>query len=189
MRMRVKPLLLVAALIIPANGVRADSITETVGPSGADFTSLGAAAAAEDPANTYTINMAPGTYTDDFAVFNAPTVLNAVGVTIQTTQPPPNEKGVLTTVFPLTVNGLSLIATPDLGPDSLGSGIPASDGGNSSAIREQANGPNTLIVNGALIENFQMGILKQSGFCRDVSEVLPRPRQRSWQGSRTKRPI
>jgi hypothetical protein len=149
-----RPLLLATALAIPASAVHATSVNVTVGPGG-DFASLGAAAAAEDAANTYTINMAPGTYTDDFAVFNAPTVLNAVGVTIETDTPPPNLKGVLTTVFRLTVNGLSLIGSPS-------SGIPDSLGGNSSAIREQANGTNTLTVDGVLIEGFQEGILTGS---------------------------
>jgi hypothetical protein len=162
MRARVQLLLLAAALIISAKGVHADVITETVGPTGANFTSLGAAAAAEVSTNSYIINMASGTYTNDFAVFNAATTLNATGVTIMTNEPPPNQKGVLTTIFPLTVNGLSLIGTPDTGPNSLGSGIPAGAGGNSSAIREQANGANTLTVNNALIEGFQMGILTSS---------------------------
>jgi hypothetical protein len=160
-RIRAGQLLLAAGLVpafagIAAHTTWADVIPpETVGPGG-NFTSLAAAAAAEVSTNSYTITIIPGTYVNDFAVFNAATVLNATGVTIMTNQPPPNEKGVLTTIFPLTVNGLSLIGTPDLGPNSLGSGIPASDGGNSSAIREQANGANTLIVNGALIEGFQI---------------------------------
>ena len=162
MRTRVQLLWLAAALMMSAKGVRADVIIETVGPTGANFTSLGAAAAAEVSTNSYIINMAPGTYTNDFAVFNAATTLNATGVIIMTNEPPPNEKGVLTTIFPLTVNGLSLIGTPDTGPNSLGSGIPANQGGNSSAIREQANGANTLTVNNALIQGFQMGILTSS---------------------------
>jgi hypothetical protein len=37
--------------------------------------------------------MASGTYTNDFAVFNAATTLNATGVTIMTNEPPPNQKG------------------------------------------------------------------------------------------------
>jgi hypothetical protein len=126
--------------LIWAGPAAAAVITETVG-SGGTFTTLAAAAAAEVSTNSYIINIASGTYVDDFAVLNAAIVLNATGVTIMTDKPPPNEKGVLTTTFPLTVNGLSLIGTPDLGPGNLGSGIPHQDGGNSSAIREQANGP------------------------------------------------
>jgi len=72
--------------------------------------------------------------------------------------PPPNDKGVFTTVNPLTVNGLTFTATPDSGPNSLGSGIGAALGYNSSAIREQANGPNTLTLNGVTISKFQMGV-------------------------------
>jgi hypothetical protein len=67
MRARAQLLLLAGALIISATGVHADVITETVGPTGANFTSLGAAAAAEVSSNSYIINIAPGTYTNDFA--------------------------------------------------------------------------------------------------------------------------
>jgi hypothetical protein len=152
--------LFAAAIAVPCN---AASFTLAVGPS-ETYQTLGAAARAEVAGNSYTINMDPGTYSDadEFAEFVAPTVLNAVGVTITTTTPPPNLKGVLTTTFPLTVNGLTFIATPDLGPNNLGSGISAADGGNSSAIREQSNTANTLIVNGVTIENFQEGILTGS---------------------------
>lgn len=171
--MRVRVLLLWVALMISANGVRAGAITETVDPSNpADFATIGAAAAAEVAGNTYTINVAPGTYTNDFSVFNAATTVNASGATIATNVPPPNEKGVFTTVFPLVVNGLSFIGVQDTGPNSLGSGIPAADGGNSSAIREQANGPNVLTLKGVTIEGFQMGVLTSSNSGSTYQDVV-----------------
>lgn len=146
----------VAAVLVMTTPASAASVTLAVGPNEA-YATLGAAARAEVAGNSYTINMDPGIYGDgdEFAEFVAPTVLNAVGVTITTTSPSPNLKGVLTTTFPLTVNGMTFIAGP-------GSGISTADGGNSSAIREQSNTANTLIVNGVTIENFQEGILTGS---------------------------
>src|SRR6516162_490001 len=156
-------LLGVAAIGCGAGHAQASAITLTVDPSvAADFATIGAAVATEVAGNTYTVNVAPGNYTNDFAVFNAATVVNASGVTDSTNMPPPNDKGVFTTVNPLTVNGLTFTATPDTGPNSLGSGIGAALGYNSSAIREQANGPNTLTLNGVTISNFQMGVLTSS---------------------------
>ena len=150
------------------------SVIQTVGP-GEKFASLSDAAAMQNPADSYTINMDPGTYLDEFAVFNAPTVINGVGVTIMTDTAPPNLKGVLTTIFPLTVNGISFIGTPYLSDNSLGSGISLANGANSSAIREQSNGANTLSLNGVTIENFQMGVLTGSdtgSIYQDVVSII-----------------
>ena len=159
MHIRAGLLLGVAAIGCGAGHAQASAITLTVDPSvAADFATIGAAVATEVAGNTYTVNVAPGNYTNDFAVFNAATVVNASGVTDSTNMPPPNDKGVFTTVNPLTVNGLTFTATPDSGPNSLGSGIGAALGYNSSAIREQANGPNTLTLNGVTISKFQMGV-------------------------------
>jgi hypothetical protein len=155
--------LAVPLLLGMIGAAQAAPITETVGAGPGNFASIGAAANAETAGNTYTINLGSGvTYANDFAVFNAPTVVNGNGSMVSTTQPPPNLKGVFTTTNPLTVNNLSFAATPDTGPASLGSGIGAADGYNSSAIREQANGPNTLNLSGVTISNFQMGVLTSS---------------------------
>ena len=166
-------LLGVAAIGCGAGHAQASAITLTVDPSvAADFATIGAAVATEVAGNTYTVNVAPGNYTNDFAVFNAATVVNASGVTDSTNMPPPNDKGVFTTVNPLTVNGLTFTATPDTGPNSLGSGIGAALGYNSSAIREQANGPNTLTLNGVTISNFQMGVLTASNTGSTYQDVV-----------------
>jgi len=117
---------------------------------------------------SYTFNLITGTtFTDTqaFAVFAADTTINGNGDTLQASQPPSNEKGVLTTTSPLSVNNLSIIGIPGIGmvgvPGS-GSGISAIDGGNSSAIREQANSANTLNLTGVTISGFQMGVLTGS---------------------------
>ena len=154
-------LLLAAALLILASTARAAPIIENVAPGG-----LSLAAQNEDPTQTYVFNLQAGaTYNNDFAVLNANTTINGNGATLQATEPPNNEKGVLTTVFPLAVNNLTITGTPGIGTIGVpgsGSGIPAVDGGNSSAIREQANGVNTLSLNGVVISGFQMGVLTGS---------------------------
>ena len=131
--------------------------------------------ASEVAGNSYTFNLITGTtFTDTqaFAVFAADTTINGNGDTLQASQPPSNEKGVLTTTSPLSVNNLSIIGTPGIGmvgvPGS-GSGISAIDGGNSSAIREQANGANTLNLTGVTISGFQMGVLTGSDSGKTIS--------------------
>lgn len=146
--------LVLAVSLVLANQASAASFTLPVGP-GETYATLGGAALAEVAGNSYTINMDPGTYTDgDPVVFVAPTVINAIGVTIIPPGPPQNLKGWITTNFPLTVNGLTIIG--------INTAISEADGGNASAIREQSDTINTLTVNGATIQGFQDGILTGS---------------------------
>ena len=143
-----------AAELALAGPASAQVITLTVGPGG-DFATLGAMAQAQVAGNTYVVTIVPGTYTDDFAVFQADTVLNGTGVTEIADTQPPNLKGLFTTTFSLTVNGMALIALPGFGIDS-------SLGGNAALIREQSNGATQLNLNDAVIEGGQMGILTGS---------------------------
>ena len=146
--------LLLAAGLAFACPAHAQMIQLTVGPGG-DFATLGAMAQAQISGNTYVVTIVPGTYVDDFAVFQADTVLNGAGVTEIADTQPPNLKGLFTTTFSLTVNDMALIAQP-------GFGIASSLGGNAALIREQSNGATQLNVNDAVIEGGQMGILTGS---------------------------
>ena len=146
--------LLLAAGLAFACPAHAQMIQLTVGPGG-DFATLGAMAQAQISGNTYVVTIVPGTYVDDFAVFQADTVLNGTGVTEIADTQPPNLKGLFTTTFSLTVNDMALIAQPGFGIDS-------SLGGNAALIREQSNGATQLNVNDAVIEGGQMGILTGS---------------------------
>ena len=56
-----------------------------------------------------------------------------------------------------------------VGVPGSGSGISAIDGGNSSAIREQANSANTLNLTGVTISGFQMGVLTGSDSGKTIS--------------------
>lgn len=150
---RVSGLWLAAGLAC-ASPASAQVINLTVGPGG-DFASLGALANAQIAGNTYVVTIVPGTYVDDFAVFQADTVLNGAGVTEIADIQPPNLKGLFTTTFSLTVNGMALVALPGFGIDS-------SLGGNAALIREQSNGATQLNLNDAVIEGGQMGILTGS---------------------------
>ena len=143
-----------AAGLVCASPASAQVINLTVGPGG-DFASLGALANAQIAGNTYVVTIVPGAYVDDFAVFQADTVLNGAGVTEIADTQPPNLKGLFTTTFSLTVNGMALVALPGFGIDS-------SLGGNAALIREQSNGATQLNLNDAVIEGGQMGILTGS---------------------------
>jgi hypothetical protein len=155
-RLGILAVILAAAGMIPANGVHAQSTITLTVPS-VQTPTLGGpvpgAAASETAGNSYIINIAPGTYSEDSAIFNAPTVINAVGVTI-TAGPPTNFKALLTTTFPLTVNGMTMVCS--------GCALAENLGGNGAAVREQANGANTLVLNGVTIVGFQDGVLTGS---------------------------
>jgi hypothetical protein len=59
------------------NARAAAIIILTVDPfSVGDFSTTGAAVATEVAGNSYTIDVAPGTYMNDFSVFSSPTVIN-----------------------------------------------------------------------------------------------------------------
>ena len=93
MRMRVERLLLAAGLTIAANAAPATAwIIETVGP-GKQFPTISAAVGAQTASNLYEIDVAAGTYQNDFSVITNPTDIEAKGgpVILQATVPPPNE--------------------------------------------------------------------------------------------------
>ena len=154
MRMRVERLLLAAGLTIAANAAPATAwIIETVGP-GKQFPTISAAVGAQTASNLYEIDVAAGTYQNDFSVITNPTDIEAKGgpVILQATVPPPNEKGIITTTTTLIVNGLTF----------EGAAIPTADGGNGSGIRDQSNGATSLtILNSKFIGN-QEGVLTGS---------------------------
>jgi hypothetical protein len=148
-------LALAASLIIAAVGAQAAPITLTVAPSGAEFTRLGNAIASETAGNTYTIQIAAGTYPDDFSTVNQPTSIIAIGGTaiLQANIPPPDLKGIITTNTSLSVNGLTF----------QGAAISQADGANAAGIRDQSTGQTTLHVENSSFIGNQNGILTASG--------------------------
>jgi hypothetical protein len=149
-------LLLAAGLIISANGVSANVITLTVGPTG-QYASINAATSFADADtnlnNSYDILVAPGTYTNDFSNVTRPMTIEAATpgsqVLLLATVPPPNLKAIIWTDSSLTVNGLTF----------QGAAIPSSDGGNGAGIRDQSEGPTSLIVENSKFLNNQEGLL------------------------------
>jgi hypothetical protein len=150
--MRRERLLLAAGLTVSATGAHA-WIIETVGPHG-EFLTISAAVNAETAGHLYTIDVAAGTYQNDFPVISQTTEIDAIGgpVTLLATEPPPNEKGIITTTASLTVNGLTL----------MGAAIPDADGGNGSGIRDQSNTATSLVVENSKFIGNQEGILTGS---------------------------
>jgi hypothetical protein len=142
---------LVAATILSGLSVAAQAvpITYTVGSgSGFDFATISAAVNAETAGNTYTINVAPGTYTNDFPVIKQPTDIEATPGTVTLSATVTNDQGIIETFAPLTVNGLTI----------TGAMASAGSGGPAAAIRDHNAGGGNLIVSNSLIENSQNGI-------------------------------
>jgi DNA-binding transcriptional regulator YdaS (Cro superfamily) len=155
-----KPMLkpLVAATILSGLSVAAQAmpITYTVGSGGGfQFATISAAVNNETAGNTYTINVSPGTYLNDFSVINQPTDIEAAGpgVILQATVPIPNSQGIIETFANLTVNGLTIIGALASDPNSSAAAIRDHNDGSANA--------NTLIVENSLIENSQNGIQTQ----------------------------
>jgi hypothetical protein len=90
--MRLERLLLAAGLTVWATGADA-WIIETVGPNG-QFPTISAAVNAQTAGHLYEIDVAAGTYQNDFSVITNPTDIEAKGgpVTLLATVPPPNLK-------------------------------------------------------------------------------------------------
>jgi hypothetical protein len=145
---------LVAAIVLSGLSIAAQAapITYTVGSGGGfDFATISAAANAETAGNTYTINVAPGTYTNDFPVINQPTDIEATGPGVMLKATAANDQGIIETFANLTVNGLTI----------TGAFTNPGAGDNAAAIRDHNNGSanaNTLIVTNSVIENSQDGI-------------------------------
>ena len=150
--MQVGLLLSAVGLIISANGARASQITYTVDPnapvSATNFQTIIAAVNAETGGNTYTINVSPGTYLNDFPVINQPSDIEATGLGVILQATVTNDQGIIETFAPLTVNGLTI----------TGAMASAGSGGPAAAIRDHNDGGGNLIVSNSLIENSQNGV-------------------------------
>ena len=96
-------LLLAAAGLTLYSGSASAWLIETVGPIG-QFPTISAAVKAQTAGNLYEIDVAAGTYPNDFSVITNPTDIEAKGpVILQATMPPPNENGIITTTTTLIV--------------------------------------------------------------------------------------
>jgi hypothetical protein len=168
MTIRIGVLLAMLVTGVTAVQVDAGTITLIVGPGG-QYQSISAAVAAANadanPNNYYDIQVAPGTYTNDFPTVTRPMTIEVdplragSPVVLKATVPLPNQKGIILTVASLTVDGLTF----------TGAMIDNSLGGNGAGIRDQNTGsPASLIVrNSSFIDN-QEGIL--TGY--DTSETI-----------------
>ena len=144
-----------AALAIAAPPTEAETKILTVGTSGSSqYRTISAAVAAADAdsnaQNYYDIQVAPGTYTNDFSVVTRPMTVEVdrrrAGnpVLVKATVPLP------LTFASLTVDGLTI----------MGAMIDNSLGGNGAGIRDQnAAGGTALMVRNSVFINNQEGIL------------------------------
>jgi hypothetical protein len=133
----------------------------TVGSSGNfQYRMISAAVAAADadsnPSNYYDIQVAPGTYTNDFSVVTRPMTIEVdphkAGnpVLLEAIVPLPNQKGIILTFASLAVDGLTFI----------GAMIDNSLGGNGAGIRDQNTAAGaTLMVRNCVFTKNQEGIL------------------------------
>jgi hypothetical protein len=153
--------LLACAAATSAMPARAETKILTVGTSGNfQYRSISAAVAAADadgnPHSYYDIQVAPGTYINDFSVVTRPMTIEVdprrAGnpVRLEATVPLPNQKGIILTFASLTVGGLTF----------MGAMIDNSLGGNGAGIRDQNTAAGaTLIVRNCVFTNNQEGIL------------------------------
>lgn len=152
-------LVLGAVFSILAAGAAIAQDILVVGPNAA-YRTISAAVAAADTdtssADYYVIEVAPGTYTNDFPVVTRPMTIEVdptragQPVVLNATVPLPNEKGIIVSTANLTVNGLTF----------EGAEIANWLGGNGAGIRDQNLGsPAALIVENSAFLNNQDGIL------------------------------
>lgn len=160
--MRLDRLLLAAGLTVWATAAHA-WIIETVGPNG-QFPTISAAVNAQTAGHLYEIDVAAGTYQNDFSVITNPTDIEAKGgpVTLLATVPPPNLKAIITTTSTLIVNGLIF----------QGAAIPSADGGNGAGIRDQSNTATSLTVENSNFIGNQEGILTSSDNGHTFAETV-----------------
>ncbi len=144
--------------MVMTRGAVAGNVILVVG-TGQIYPSVSSAVAKADSdtkaANYYTIEVTPGTYTNDFSTVTRPMTIEAseVGqpVVLNATASPPNLKGIILNLSNLTVNGLTF----------LGSQIPNGSGGNGAGIRDQnvlTTTPYLIVLNSTFVNN-QEGIL------------------------------
>ncbi|MBV9375382.1 MAG: NF038122 family metalloprotease, partial [Alphaproteobacteria bacterium] len=151
-------------------GQAAGPIILTVGPDGQYQTISDAVAFADadtNPSDNFDIQVAPGTYTNDFPEVTRPMTIeadpNATGpVVLLATELLPNDKGIILTTSSLTVRGLTF----------EGAAISNADGGNGAGIRDQnvdgSDPPASFIVENCTFTGNQEGIL--TGY--DASETI-----------------
>ncbi len=154
------------AAAIPA--AIAANLTLNVGPNRIYQTISAAVAVADadaNPANSYVIEIAPGTYTNDFPVVTRPMTIEVDparagrAVVLVATVPLPNEKGIILATANLTVNGLTF----------RGAQIDNSLGGNGAGIRDQnVSVPATLIVENSSFINNQDGVLTGDNYSQSI---------------------
>ncbi len=161
--LRIRAGLLVCAAALGTAAMPAGAATKilTVGISGnIQYRTISAAVAAADAdsnaKNYYDIQVAPGTYINDFSVVTRPMTIEVdprragSPVLLQATVSLPNQKGIILTFASLTVDGLTF----------MGAMIDNSLGGNGAGIRDQNTAAGaTLTVRNSLFTNNQEGIL------------------------------
>jgi hypothetical protein len=162
--------LLAAALAALTPRANAQTVL-TVGPNG-QYNTISAAASAADAdtnsADSYDIQVAPGTYTNDFPLVTRPMTIEvnptSAGqpVVLNATVPLPNEKGIIVSTANLTVNGLTF----------EGAEISNDLGGNGAGIRDQnLNTPATLIIENSTFLNNQEGVLTGDNSAQSISVI------------------
>jgi parallel beta helix pectate lyase-like protein len=161
LRIRAGLLLYGAASGIAATPAGADIRILTVGLSGDyQYRTISAAVDAADAdtnaGNYYDVQVAPGTYTNDFPVVTRRMTIEVDpkragnAVLLKATVPLPNQKGIVLTFASLTVDGLTF----------SGATIDNSLGGNGAGIRDQNTvGGATLVVRNSVFTDNQEGIL------------------------------
>jgi len=146
-----------ACVAVFAVQARADTVM-TVGPTGQYLTISDAVAAADadtNPKQDYTIQVMPGTYTNDFPHVTRPMTIEVdpqyagQDVLLKSTEEVSNRKGIILTEASLIVDGLT-----------MGAKIANSLGGNAAGIRDQNtdSAASLTIRNSTFIGN-QNGIL------------------------------
>jgi hypothetical protein len=144
-----------------------------VGLEGQCQTISGAVAAADadsNQANYYVINVAPGTYFNDFPAVTRPMTIRSNPsmpgrAILRAIEPLPNEKGIILTTSKLTVRRLVF----------EGAFIDNSLGGNGAGIRDQQAEPGArLVVENSVFQNNQEGILQGDDFDEAITIVNSR---------------
>ena len=158
-----------AIIMLGAHAAFAATVSLSVGSGGLYRTISAAVAAADADTNAsdyYIINVAPGTYTNDFPLVTRPMTIqsNAVGrsVILNATIPLPNEKGIILNFSNLIIDGLTF----------QGAEISNALGGNGAGIRDQnPEVPATLIVKNSSFINNQEGILTGYNSSQSISII------------------
>jgi hypothetical protein len=153
-------------------GALAATVGINVGPEG-QYQTIGHAVTAAngdtDLSNHYVINVAPGTYLNDFATVTRPMTIRSdpafpgQRAILKATTPLPNEKGIILTFASLHVRGLVF----------EGARIDNSLGGNGAGIRDQQSGPSArLVVEDSIFRNNQEGILQGDDWTRRSPSLI-----------------